>query len=166
MTAFDPKAAATIYAGLDTSDLANIAYIDENYLPDAKELAVRELKNRGALTDKAALIEEARRELAFRREAAEQVGDGRHHQMARLREKTMAFMMVPGLWGFALIAPTAVAEDVTSMGWTGALLAGFWLFHVIRAVRSYTTDGRRLLVYIVVVPAILSVVGWIFRLGM
>lgn len=52
MTAFNSNEAAERFAQFDPVERANIAYLDPNYLPEAKELAERELGRRGALLNK------------------------------------------------------------------------------------------------------------------
>jgi hypothetical protein len=44
---FDPKSAAPLYAQTDTDDLIQIAFLDQDCVEEAKELAKAELANRG-----------------------------------------------------------------------------------------------------------------------
>ena len=165
MTAFDPIAAAVAYAELDTVELVNIAYLDPGFLPEAKDLAVRELNKRGVLGEKEELIKTVRREMDFRAQAATQQQYENLGEMERFKQKTREVMLISGLWVFALIAPWQLPWKVTSVNWIVLLLFGFWLFYVVAAFRKYKNTGRRILFYIVVAPMALFGASMLFKMA-
>ncbi len=68
MTAFDPSEAAKTYKELPAEELALIAFVDPDYLPEAKQLAIAELDRRGLAGSNRDLIARAHRELEVRKQ--------------------------------------------------------------------------------------------------
>lgn len=164
MSAFNASAAAERYAEMDEAELVNIAYLDSNYLPQAKELAVRELKKRGVTADKV-VLGQARREMQFRKDAVTQKGYESIDRMHAFNQKTREVMLLIGLWGFALFAPMTMEWNAASINWMALILMGAWAVSVVDAVRKYRSTGRKRLVYLVAVPAVLGSVGLLVRLA-
>jgi hypothetical protein len=161
MTVFDTHAAAERYAELDESDLLNIAYLDSNYLPQAKELAVRELKKRGIVADKE-LLGQARREMDFRKDAVAQRTDENHGKAEAFKQNVREVGLLTGLWGFSLFAPMTMKSNPPSIDWLALLLVGAWLMFVVDAMRKYRSTAGKRLVYLVAVPAVLCAIGLLF----
>lgn len=152
------------YAGFDTLDLANIAYLDPNYLPEAKELAKREFERRGALLNGTALLEKARQEMARRACLNEQATYASLERAESLKLAVYRGSLIGCLWTFALIAPLATPWKFGSTGWVPLAIAGIWLLAVVDAVRKYETTGRRRLVFVAYIPAVLFAVSWLIRM--
>ena len=163
VAAFNSQAAAERYAQFDTVELANIAYLDPNYLPEAKKLAERELARRGALRNKASLLEQARQEMAYRASAMEQANYATLERGLRFKLAVWRGGMIACLWVFAFIAPLGLPWKFRSTDWVLLLPIGVWLFSVVDAARKYETSGRRSLVLLAYIPAALFFVSWLIR---
>lgn len=164
MTVFDPRAAAAAYAEEDTDELVNVAFLDPNFLPEAKELALRELNKRGALKNKAAAIDRARREMAYRAQAVEQAAYYSVEKAQRFDQKFREAGFIGALWVLAFFGPLIITRHGFRPDWMTLVILAFWLFFVIDAIRKYRKSGRRSsIVYVVVVPAALFAVGWVIQ---
>jgi hypothetical protein len=164
VTEFNSQSIAERYAQFDTLELANIAYLDPNYLPQAKELAERELERRGALLNKASLLEQARQEMRYREGMTEQATYASLERGERLKFAVWRGGSIACLWMFALIAPVAIPRTFGATDWVLLVPLGIWIFAIVDAVRKYETTGRRSLVFVAYVPAVLCAFGWLFGL--
>jgi hypothetical protein len=69
---FDAETAAPMFAGMDSNDLIRIAFLDETYVSEAKELAKRELSKRGLADVSVETIEQVRKEFDARQAAKDE----------------------------------------------------------------------------------------------
>lgn len=160
MTEFDPSAAAAAYAEKDTNELVNIAFLDPAFLPEAKDLALRELNKRGALQNKAAAINRARREMAYRAQAVEQTAYYGIEKAQLFNQKFREATFIGAIWALAFVGPSMIAHHGFRPNWLMLVILVPWLFLVANAIRNYRKFGRRSsIVYVVVVPVALFAVG-------
>jgi hypothetical protein len=71
MAAFDSTETAQTYSNLEVEELVRIAYLDPNYLEEAKMLAWKELDRRGIPKERSSLIEQMRLHFDHVRESTE-----------------------------------------------------------------------------------------------
>jgi hypothetical protein len=162
--AFDPVAAAKTYAGMDTEELVRIAYLEPDYVPEAKSLALRELDKRGIPGNRKNLIRQVRDEIRGRERASERLSAESFGQLQTLKFRIAAGSLICGLWFVALFAPAMVKEWSNTADGAGLLLLGVWAIAVVDAVGKARRGARRQLYLVVVVPAILLLVGVTIRL--
>lgn len=160
MTAFDPTEAAESYLTLDTEELVRIAYLEPDYLPEAKAIALRELDRRRIPRNNAELIDRVRADIAFRRDSAEMLMYDNFAKADRLERRIGAVILTGALWVFALIAP-AYLRDVESLSidWKVVTLSLIWLLAAIFATRKRSRGEPLLFYVVVVVPAALFILG-------
>lgn len=162
--AFDPVAAAKTYAGMDTEELIRIAYLEPDYVPEAKALALRELDNRGIPGNRKNLIRQVRDEIRGRDRASERLSAKNFEQLQTLKFRIAAGSLICGLWLVALFAPAMVREWSKTADGASFFLLGVWAIAVVDAVRKARRGARHQLYLIVVIPAILLLVGVTIRL--
>jgi hypothetical protein len=162
--AFDPGAAAQTYADMDTEELVRIAYLEPDYVSEAKALALRELDKRGVPRDRKKLIRQVRDEIRDRARASESSNAKNLEQFQALKFRIAAGSLIGGLWVAALFAPTVLKDLNKSSDGAGVVLLGVWAIAVVDAVRKARRGVRRQLYLVVIVPAILLVVGVAIRL--
>ncbi len=164
MTVFDPRAAAVAYAEKDTDELVIIAFLDPNFLPEAKDLALRELNKRGALKNKAAAIDRARRQMAYSAQAVEQAAYYSAEKTQRFNEKFREAAFIGAIWVLAFVGPSIITHHGFRPDWSTLVILAFWLFFVIDAIRNCRKSGRRSsIVYVVVVPVALFALGSVIQ---
>lgn len=161
---FDPVAAAKAYAGMDTEELVRIAYLEPDYVPEAKALALRELDNRGIPGNRKNLIRQVRDEIRGRDRASERRSAKNFEQLQTLKFRIAAGSLICGLWFIALFAPAMIEEWSKTADGAGFFLLGVWAIAAIDAVRKARRGTRRQLYLVVVVPVILLLVGITIRL--
>src|SRR5262245_2082780 len=105
MTAFDPAEAEKAYAEMQLAELVCIAYLDDGYLPEARSIATRELDRRGVPPDRAALIEQTRRELEERKQAAAREPEAIYERSERFKNWIAIFTGLAALWVMSFVAP-------------------------------------------------------------
>jgi hypothetical protein len=164
--AFDPVAAAQTYAAMETEELVRIAYLEPDYVPEAKALALRELDKRGVPEDRKNLIRQVRGELRDRARALERQSAKNFHQGQVLQFRIAAGSLIGALWVAALFMPSMLKEWNVSVDGAGFFFLGVWVIAVIDAIRKLRRGLRRQFYLIVVIPAVLLVVGVTVRLIM
>jgi hypothetical protein len=162
--AFDPVAAAQTYASMDTEELVRIAYLEPDYVAEAKALALRELDKRGVPANPKKLIRQVRDEIRDNAGAAHRLTAANIEQGRRLELRFVAGMLILVLWLAALFAPIVIKEARNSTDGAVFLLLGGWAIAVVVAVRKAWRGKRRQLYLVVVIPAVLLVAGIIFRM--
>jgi hypothetical protein len=162
--AFDPVAAAQTYAGMDTEELVRIAYLEADYVPEAKALALRELDKRGVPANPKELIRQVRDEVRDRAGAAERMTAANIEQAHGLEFRLVVGLLILALWFAALFAPIVIKQARNSTDGAVFLLLGGWAIAVVYAVRKARRGKRRPLYLVVVIPAVLLVTGIIFRM--
>lgn len=161
--AFDPVTAAQTYAEMETEELVRIAYLEPNYVPEAKALAMRELDKRGVSEDREGLIRQVRDENKERAEALEL---HRYEKAARwedLELRLLGGMLIGSLWLGALLAPSIYEDWSRSGSAAGFVLLAGWAIAVVYAVRKLLRGLRRPFYLVVVIPGGLFVVGVALR---
>jgi hypothetical protein len=102
--AFDPVAAAQTYAGMDTEELVRIAYLEPDYVAEAKALALRELDKRGVPADPKKLIRQVRDEIRDNAGAAHRLTAANIEQARKLEFRFVVGLLIFVLWLAALRA--------------------------------------------------------------
>jgi hypothetical protein len=144
----------------------NIAYLDPGYLPEAKEIAVRELDRRGVLGDMARLVDRARSEMEHRKHTTELATHENIDKLRRWEWKIGGAVLIVALWSFALIAPTMLETwKFSSIDWKVLALFGLWAFFTIKAINNYRSGQRGQLYLIVLIPALLFLLSLIYRMA-
>jgi hypothetical protein len=165
MTAFDPTEAAQAYADLETDELVRIAYLEPNYLPEAKAIAMRELSGRGVPENPSQLIEHVRLDCENRRHAEEMLTYHNMARMDRVKGQLHSVALIGATWIAALILPTTLTDWQTfSNDWKALALASVWVFFAIDAIRRKSRGAPRRFYLIVVIPLALFAVGLAFRM--
>ena len=162
--AFDPASAAKDYAAMETEELVRIAYLEPDYVPEAKASAVRELDRRGVPYDRKSLIREVRAEIEDRAIAAQRQSSRNMEQAQRVQARFAFGVLILGLWCFALIVPikqTNWRQSPDAVGW---LLLLAWAVAVVDAVRKARRGMRRQLYFVLVIPVALFLLGTAMRL--
>jgi hypothetical protein len=162
--AFDPVAAAQTYAGMDTEELVRIAYLEPDYVAEAKALALRELDKRGVPANRKELIRQVRDEIRDNAGAAQRMTAANLEQARRLELRLVAGMLIFVLWLAALFAPIVIKEARNSTDGAVFLLLGGWAIAVVYAIRKARRGKRRQLYLVVVIPALLFVAGVVIRM--
>jgi hypothetical protein len=162
--AFDPVAAAQAYAAMETEELVRIAYLEPDYVPEAKALASRELDKRGVPKNRKSLIRQVRGEIRDRARASERQLDKNFDQVQSIKFRIAAGFLICGLWLVALFAPTTLKEWSSAADGAGLFLLGVWALAVIDAIRKLRRGLRRQFYLVVVIPAVLLVVGVTVRM--
>jgi hypothetical protein len=164
MTAFDRDEAAKTYKELPTEELAHIAYVDEAYLAEAKELAVAELDRRGLSGQKEALIAAAHREMETRRQLREDSDNAVHRPKSNtLWDEIIKVVFAVMIWVFAVNIPDEYIRGRGFFDQSRVLLLIVWAALVILAVVDAKHGKRRDLHLFLTVPAVLFVGSLAFR---
>jgi hypothetical protein len=161
--AFDPVAAAQTYAAMETEELVRIAYLEPDYVPEAKALAVRELDKRGVAENRESLIRQVRDENMERAHAVEMHSARKFQQAHALELRLIAGMLIGFLWFAALLAPS-IQKDLSRSGnglWFVVL--SVWAIAIVDGVRKWRRGLRRQLYLVAIIPGALFVVGVAFR---
>lgn len=103
--------------------------------------------------------------MAYRANATELANYESVERIERVSYRIEVAGAVAVLWIMALVGPWAPPWKPASIDWMFLLPAGLWLFCVVNAVRKYQSTGRRILVYIVVVPAALCLLSWLVKIA-
>jgi hypothetical protein len=157
--AFDPVAAAHAYAEMETEELIRIAYLEPDYVPEAKALVLRELDMRGIPENRKNLIRQVRDEIRDRARASERLTAKNLKQGQALKFRLAAGSLICALWFAALFAPWMLKKWSSSTDGAGLFLLGVWAIAVVDAIRKLRRGLRRQFHFVVVVPCALLVVG-------
>lgn len=161
--AFDPVAAAETYADMETEELVRIAYLEPDYLPEAKALAMQELDKRGVPANRESLIRQVRDERIERADALERRREEKSQHADLLQYRIVAGTLIGGLWFVALLAPSLLKEWTTSRNVAGLILLGGWAIAIVGAVRKWRRGSRRQFYLVVLTPGVLFVLGVAIR---
>jgi hypothetical protein len=150
---------------METEELVRIAYLEPDYVPEAKALAVRELDKRGVPENRDRLIRQVRDENRERARAAKRQSARNVEQARALEFRFGAGMLIGLLWFAALLAPSMLKDMSSSENGTGLFLLGIWAIAVVDAVRKWRRGLRRQLYLVVLIPGVLLVLGIAIRWG-
>jgi hypothetical protein len=164
MTAFDLSEAAKTYEELPAEDLALIAFVDPDYLPEAKQLAITELNRRGLAGNMQDLVARAHREVEFRKQLHVDADAISHEKQDRLREMLATAVLIGIVWMFALVAPFVFSWQDLSFDWMAALLVIIWIAVVIDAIRKARRGDRLRLQLFLIWPGILLLISLACRM--
>jgi hypothetical protein len=112
---FDPQSAEPIFARKDSDELIQIAFLEETYVEEARELARQELAKRGQLDISSETIERVRTDVEAQKAAAEE----HNLRSLEIEEEIPAWRRVVR----ASIAPYRQTISFAAV----ALMAVFWL---------------------------------------
>ena len=116
---------------METEELVRIAYLEPDYVPEAKALAVRELDKRGVPENRDRLIRQVRDENRERARAAKRQSARNVEQARALEFRFGAGMLIGLLWFAALLAPSMLKDMSSSENGTGLFLLGIWAIAVV-----------------------------------
>jgi len=167
MASFDPIEGEKRCAELPLTELVRIAYLDDDYLPEAREIALRELDKREVPQGRDELISQVRRQLEKlenARDEARSVADRvTRERMDRFQARIVVALLVLALWCVAFFAPLNYDRERYEFGGVDVALLAGWVFLVLVAIWKYR-QGKPLWIYaVLVVPAGLFVLGLALR---
>jgi hypothetical protein len=161
---FDPQVAASRYAEMETDELVNIAFLDPNYLAEAKLLAKSELSRRGTTRIDDQFLNGVRSRIEEAKESRKQAEYDSLASMQRHTQKAREIFLIGALWVVAPLIPTFLSNDGHfEFDWMVAAMAAMWAIVSFFAVRNARSGRPRLLYLVVVIPASLLLLSIIFR---
>lgn len=165
MTSSVPGEAVKAYAALPVEQLVVIAYLDDDYLPEARELARTELDKRGLPADRQELIARVRHEQEQRKVDAESADRATPRRAEQVHERIALVVLVLLVWGAALVVPINWDGDRYEIGSMDMVLCAAWIFSVMMAIRKFRRGKSLMLYAVLVVPAFLFMIGVLWRLN-
>jgi hypothetical protein len=166
MIAFDPTEASKVCSELDIEEVVRIAYLEPDYLPEAKAIALRELDRRGIPRDRDDLINRVRANIDFTRQATEMMTYDNIAKAHRIEQRIAEVILIGALWIIALIGPITLRSwESLSIDWLRMTLFATWVGVAVYAVWKRRKGKHRLFNLVVIVPAALLLVGLAYRVS-
>jgi hypothetical protein len=159
MKGFDASATAAKYRDLDINELVKIAYMSDDYLVDAQEIAAREIERRQTGASKDVLVARARRQLKRdkRDRSISEHGGVVHNR--QFREKFQVGILLVALWALSFVAYEFVDDLYWSRDWYLIFVPAVWARNVYRGVQKARAGKPRQLILVGAVPVVLFIAG-------